>query len=85
MNTALPLLSHHLRMQYEPVQSVWMLLSPEGVVQLNDSAAAIMRRCDGKHTVQAIVDELEDLFNTEGIASQVQSLIDEGTRRGWLV
>ncbi len=85
MITALPLLSHHLRMQYEPAQSAWMLHSPEGAVQLNDSAAEIMRRCDGRHTVQAIVSELEELFETQGIAPQVQSLIDEGTRRGWLV
>ena len=85
MNIAQPLLSQHLRMQYEPTQSVWMLHSPEGAVQLNDSAAEIMRRCDGKHTVEAIVNELEELFEIEGIAPQVQSLIDEGTRRGWLV
>ncbi|QIL82583.1 pyrroloquinoline quinone biosynthesis peptide chaperone PqqD [Diaphorobacter sp. HDW4A] len=85
MNTALPLLSHTLRMQYEPAQAIWMLHLPEGAMQLNDSAAEIMRRCDGKHTVQAIVSELEELFETEGIAPQVQSLIDEGTRRGWLV
>ena len=85
MNTALPLLSEHLRMQYAPAQSVWMLHSPEGAMQLNDSSAEIMRRCDGKHTVAAIVNELEELFETEGIAPQVQSLIDEGTRRGWLI
>ena len=85
MNIAQPLLSQHLRMQYEPAQSVWTLHSPEGAVQLNDSAAEIMRRCDGKHTVEAIVSELEELFETEGIAPQVQSLIDEGTRRGWLI
>ncbi len=85
MTTALPLLSNHLRMQYEPAQSAWMLLSPEGAMQLNDSAAEIMRRCDGRHTVEAIVNELEELFETQGIALQVQNLIDEGTRRGWLV
>ncbi|MBF5005164.1 pyrroloquinoline quinone biosynthesis peptide chaperone PqqD [Diaphorobacter caeni] len=85
MNTALPLLSHTLRMQYEPAQSVWMLHLPDGAMQLNDSAAEIMRRCDGRHTVAAIVTELEELFETEGIAPQVQSLIDEGTRRGWFV
>lgn len=85
MNTALPLLSEHLRMRYEPAHAVWMLFLPDGVMKLNDSAAEIIRRCDGRHTVQAIVNELEELFETSGIAAQVQTLIDEGTRRGWLV
>jgi pyrroloquinoline quinone biosynthesis protein D len=80
----LPRLSRLLRMQYEPAQSRWVLLYPEGMVQLNDSAAEILRRCDGRHTVTDIVGELEALFETQGIAPQVQSLIDEGVRRGWL-
>lgn len=85
MNVAMPLLSRHLRMQYAPDQATWLLLLPDGAVQLNDSAAEIMRRCDGRHSVAAIVEELEALFETQGIASQVQTLIDEGTSRGWLV
>jgi pyrroloquinoline quinone biosynthesis protein D len=83
-HTDLPRLSRLLRMQYEPAQSRWVLLYPEGMVQLNDSAAEILRRCDGRHTVPDIVGELEALFDTQGIAPQVQSLIDEGIRRGWL-
>ncbi|MFT3799776.1 MAG: pyrroloquinoline quinone biosynthesis peptide chaperone PqqD [Burkholderiaceae bacterium] len=71
-------------MQYESAQARWVLLYPEGMVQLNDSAAEILRRCDGLKTVSAIVGELEALFNTQGIEPQVRSLIDEGTRRGWL-
>lgn len=81
---SLPQLSRRLRMQYESAQSRWVLLYPEGMVQLNDSAAEILRRCDGRHTVATIVSELEALFDTRGIAAQVQALIDEGMRRGWL-
>jgi len=80
----LPQLSRRLRLQYEAAQTRWVLLYPEGMVQLNDSAAEILRRCDGRHSVADIVRELETLFDTQGIAAQVQSLIDEGTQRGWL-
>lgn len=80
----LPHLSRRLRLQYEAAQTRWVLLYPEGMVQLNDSAAEILRRCDGRHSVADIVRELETLFDTQGIAAQVQSLIDEGTQRGWL-
>lgn len=80
----LPHLSRRLRLRYEAEQTRWVLLSPEGVVQLNDSATEILRRCDGRHTVADIVSELEALFDTQGIAPQVRELLAEGARRGWL-
>ena len=79
-----PRLSRRMRLQYEPAQTRWVLLYPEGMVQLNDSAAEILRRCDGSKPVSAIIDELETLFSVQGIAPQVRSLIEEGTKRGWL-
>ena len=72
------------RLQWEEVQQCHVLLYPEGMVQLNDTAAEILRRCDGRHTVADIVNELESLFDTQGIAPQVHELLAEGTRRGWL-
>ena len=81
---ALPHLSRRLRLQYESAQTRWVLRDPEGTVQLNDSAAEILRRCDGRHTVADIVSELEALFDAQGIAPQVHELLAEGTRRGWL-
>ena len=82
--TQIPKLAAGYRLQWEPVQENYVLLYPEGMVQLNDSAAEILRRCDGRHTVADIVNELESLFDTQGIAPQVHELLAEGTRRGWL-
>ena len=82
--TAPPRLSRRMRLQYEPAQTRWVLLYPEGMVQLNDSAAEILRRCDGSKSVSAIIDELEARFNVQGIAPQIHSSIAEGTKRGWL-
>ena len=80
---ALPHLSRRLRLQYDSAQTRWVLRSSEGTVQLNDSAAEILRRCDGRHTVADIVCELEGLFDIQGIAPQVQALLADGLRRGW--
>lgn len=80
----LPYLSRRLCLQYQAAQISWVLLYPEGMVQLNDSAAEILRRCDGRHTVADIVSELESLFDTQGIAPQVYELLAEGARRGWI-
>ena len=79
-----PKLSRRFRLQYEEAQTRWVLLYPEGMVQLNDSAAEILKRCDGERTVAQIVSELETEFSVQGLTTQVESLIEEGGRRGWI-
>ena len=79
-----PRLSRRMRLQYEDAQQRWVLLYPEGMVQLNPSAAEILRRCDGSRTVEAIVSELEAAFGVQGIGDEVRALLAEGTRRGWI-
>lgn len=79
-----PKLSRRFRLQYEEAQSRWVLLYPEGMVQLNPSAAEILKRCDGERSVDAIVAELEAAFNAQGIAPEVRNLLEEGQRRGWI-
>ncbi len=82
---AYPRLSRLYRMQYEPVQTAWVLLYPEGMVKLNDSAAEILRRCNGQLSADGITAELEALFETQGIGPQVHNMLQEGVRRGWIV
>ncbi len=79
-----PKLSRRFRLQYEEAQSRWVLLYPEGMVQLNDSAAEILKRCDGERSLAAIVEELETAFNAQDLKPQVVSLLEEGQRRGWI-
>ena len=79
-----PKLSRRFRLQYEEAQQRWVLLYPEGMVQLNPSAAEILKRCDGERSVDEIVGELEATFNAQGIAPEVRNLLEEGQRRGWI-
>lgn len=80
-----PKLSRLYRLQYEQVQTAWVLLYPEGMVQLNQSSAEILRRCNGERSIESIVADLEILFATQGIAPQVRALLQESMRRGWIV
>ena len=80
-----PQLSRLYRLQFESVQNAWVLLYPEGLVKLNDSSAEILRRCTGQLSVDNIVNELEALFNVQGLAPQVRDLLEEGARRGWII
>ena len=79
-----PKLSRKFRLQFEPAQDRWVLLYPEGMVQLNPRAAEILKRCDGERSVEAIVAELEAAYNAQGIAPEVRNLLEEGQRRGWI-
>jgi pyrroloquinoline quinone biosynthesis protein D len=80
-----PKLSRMYRLQFETVQNAWVLLYPEGMVKLNDSAAEILRRCTGQPTVDDIVNELETLFKVQNLATQVRDMLQEGARRGWII
>lgn len=79
-----PRLSRRFRLQYEEAQLRHVLLYPEGMVQLNDTAAEILKRCKGEHTLDEIVAELEAAFRVQGIGPQVRNLLEEGVRRGWI-
>lgn len=74
-----------MRLQWEPAQSCHVLLYPEGMVKLNQSAGEIMQRCDGQRSLADIVTELETTFNTTGLAADVQAFIDIAGQRQWLV
>ena len=80
-----PCIAPGMRLQFEAVQDTWVLLYPEGMVKLTPSASAILQRCNGKLTVAAIVADLEAAFNATGIAPEVNNLLNEGVRRGWIV
>lgn len=82
---ARPRIASLFRLQWEEVQKSWVLLYPEGMVKLNDSSAEILRRCNGERSIEAMVADLEILFNVKGIAPQVRELLQEGMRRGWIV
>lgn len=88
MNTvtlsAHPKLSRKFRLQFEPAQDRWVLLYPEGMVQLNPSAAEILKRCTGTASVNDIVTSLEAAFNAQGLEPEVRNLLEEGQRRGWI-
>jgi pyrroloquinoline quinone biosynthesis protein D len=79
-----PRLNPLFRMQWEPVQDAHVLLYPEGMVKLNQSAAEILKRCDGTRDVPALIADLEQAFNTTGLAEEVGRFIAKARSLGWL-
>jgi pyrroloquinoline quinone biosynthesis protein D len=79
-----PKLSRLFRMQWEEAQSSYVLLYPEGMVKLNQSAAEILKRCDGERDVNAIVDDLQQTFGEADLEDDVKDFLREANERGWL-
>jgi len=81
---ARPAIAPMFRLQFEPVQDAWVLLYPEGMVRLNGPASEILRRCDGRRSVDEIVAELEAAFATTSLRDDVCSFLGQARTRGWL-
>ena len=77
-------IGHGFRLQWEPAQSCFVLLYPEGMVKLNQSAGEIMKRCDGRRDVAAIVADLEAAFSATGLEPDVLAFLDLAHRQRWL-
>ena len=57
-----PFLAEGCRLN-EPTQEPRVLLMPERVLRLNGPSLEIIRRCDGRHTVQEIISELQSAYS----------------------
>jgi pyrroloquinoline quinone biosynthesis protein D len=82
--TQVPVLARGVRLQWEQVPQEWILLYPEGRVNLNGSAAEIMRRVDGKQSIAAIVDELQTTFAEPDLRADVVAALQLACQQGWI-
>jgi pyrroloquinoline quinone biosynthesis protein D len=79
-----PVIPPRFRLQWEPAQSAHVLLYPEGMVKLSDSAAHILRRVDGTASVSAIIHELERNFPGADLKADVLEFLNIARERGWI-
>jgi pyrroloquinoline quinone biosynthesis protein D len=81
---AIPRIARLYRFQWEPAQNAFVLLFPEGMVKLNDTAGEILRRCDDRHTAGEIVADLRRAFESDDIGPDVDAFLSEATQSGWI-
>jgi pyrroloquinoline quinone biosynthesis protein D len=79
-----PSVSSMFRLQWEEVQQSWVLLYPEGMVKLNNSAGEIMKRLDGEKTMATLITELETEFETTGLQKEVLGFLEIALQQGWV-
>jgi pyrroloquinoline quinone biosynthesis protein D len=78
-------LAPRMRLQWEKAEQAHVLLYPEGMVQLNESAAVILELCDGSRTAQDVVRELIQRFGDHSLTADVHEFLDAARSHGWIV
>lgn len=72
------------RFQWEQAQDTYVLLYPEGMVKLSESASEILKRCDGTKTFSGIVDDLKTQFPGADLEDDVKQFVEHAFEKGWL-
>jgi pyrroloquinoline quinone biosynthesis protein D len=80
-----PRLARGVRLRYDPVRETNILLRPEGAVELNDSAAAVLELCDGDRPVAAIVADLSARHQGADVGEDVRDLLTSLAEMGLVV
>ena len=74
------------RFQYEPAQKAHVLLYPEGMIKLNESAALIGGLIDGQRDVAAIINALQQQFpDVPELAEDIEQFMEVARAEHWIV
>lgn len=73
------------RFQFEPAQDGHVLLYPEGMIKLNDSASAIGGLIDGQRSVGAIIALLDEKFpGVPELGTDVEQFMEVARAELWI-
>jgi pyrroloquinoline quinone biosynthesis protein D len=84
---AVPALARGVKLRFDKARGAWVLLAPEKVLMPDQIAVEILKRCDGKAEVTAIVDDLAVTFSADrdqvagDVRAFLQDLADKGIIR----
>jgi pyrroloquinoline quinone biosynthesis protein D len=79
-----PMIKSRCRLQWEAAQNAHVLLYPEGMVKLSESAAEILKCVDGTASVTTIVEKLEQMFPGADLRGDVIEFLNTAYARGWI-
>lgn len=80
----IPKLAKKARLRFDRHSGGHMIVYPERGLALNESAAEIVKRCDGTRTVGQIARELRAAHGDESVERDVVELVEELARKGLL-
>ena len=77
-------LQRQYRFQYEEAQKAYVLLYPEGLIRMEGSAGEILKRVDGKTSVEGIVQDLQQTFPGVELRQDVIDFLEVAYGKGWI-
>jgi pyrroloquinoline quinone biosynthesis protein D len=73
-------------LRWEPSQNAYVLLYPEGIVKLNETAGEILKRCTGMVSVSELIEDLRRRFPDPDadIGRSVRAFLETANAKGWV-
>ena len=82
---SVPAIRRGFRRQFEPAQGCHVLLYPEGMIKLNDSASEILQQVDGKRSVAEIIGNLQQRFpDVPSIDEDILAFMEVAHAQFWI-
>ncbi|MBS0287514.1 MAG: pyrroloquinoline-quinone synthase PqqC [Proteobacteria bacterium] len=72
------------KFQWEETQKSFVLLYPEGMIQLNESSSEILKLCDGSKSQDDIISILEKKFDNAEIKQDIIEFLEQAHAKGWI-
>ena len=76
------LINNHYKFQFEKIKKTHVLLYPEGVITLNDTASEVLKLCDGKNDIDRIKTKLLNKYDT---IDGIDEFITDAIEKKWIV
>jgi len=79
-----PIIPSHVRFEYDEKGKKWVLLAPERALFPDQIAVEVLKKCNGKSSIQIIGEELAKVYKApvdkivEDITIMLQDLADKG-------
>ncbi len=70
--------------RWEETQHAYVLLYPEGLVKLNDTAGEILSMVAETATMREIVDRLADKYGDQAIAPDILKFLEISRAKNWI-
>ena len=80
-----PRLAPHRRLQFDKARGSWTVQAPERAFLLDETAHAIVSRCDGEASIEAIIDDLCRAYDgapRDAVADDVRKLVQDFLDKG---
>lgn len=82
----IPAFRRGYRLQWEQAQDCHVILYPEGMAKLNESATAILQKVDGVRSVAALIAELNAQFpDAGGVDDDVKEFFAQAYEQKWII